>query len=427
MNTDIKPYDALIVVTPADMKRLRALHGRIAEYLPVRKLYFSGSAEVGEILSKEKEKGIFSEEAALRVDFINEDDILPFEEVRAVVTDVIHEYLNPGEKAPRGLCGWYYQQFLKYSYAERCDDEFYLVWDGDTVPCGVFSMFSENGTPYLDYKQEYHEEYFNTMGKLIPGMRKIIKQSFISEHMLFDTGKVKELCGKIEENEAVPGKSYWEKILRCLTPEVLQGNSFSEFETYGTFMALTDPMRYRLREWHSFRTAGFFLDKENLRESDIEWLGRDFFALSFEKDHALRSDTRGFFDNPEYQKKLSARKMLEVVQGAFKSGSYRESWEGEGLTADEYPVFIMSSEDRKGEEIKLAEALIDRGENVITFHEGYGDYNSLEDFSARPLKAAVLMGTDAVFPGSVRIIRLDDVLADAEAAAEKIISETGLK
>ena len=58
MNTDIKPYDALIVVTPADMKRLRALHGRIAEYLPVRKLYFSGSAEVGEILSKEKEKGI---------------------------------------------------------------------------------------------------------------------------------------------------------------------------------------------------------------------------------------------------------------------------------------------------------------------------------------------------------------------------------
>ena len=40
--------------------------------------------------------------------------------------------------------------------------------------------------PYLDLKNEYHEEYFSTIEKILPGMKKCIRKSFISEHMIFN-------------------------------------------------------------------------------------------------------------------------------------------------------------------------------------------------------------------------------------------------
>ena len=68
-------------------------------------------------------------------------------------------------------------------YAFECRDEYYMVWDGDTVPCRKIEMFSkETDQPYLDLKHEYHPEYFDTMGKILPGFRKVIERSFISEH-----------------------------------------------------------------------------------------------------------------------------------------------------------------------------------------------------------------------------------------------------
>ena len=388
---DVKEYDGLIVVTPADFDRLSTMHDRMAEYLPVRRLYFIGSDEVGKKLELEIQNGVISADNADRVGFINENSIIPFETVRAVISDMLKD-IPGGNPAPRGLTGWYYQQFLKLSYADTCSDEYYLVWDGDTVPCRSFSMFSDKGQPYFDYKQEYHEEYFKTISKLLPGMRKVIKQSFISEHMLYRTENVKQLIEQIERNESIPGSVYWEKVIRCLDPDLLQSNSFSEFETYGTYMALTDPSVYRLREWHSFRTIGLFLNMTDLKERDFEWFGRDFFALSFEKGHKPAEDNISLFNNPEYQAKLSARQMVEVVQGAFYSGSYKEVWESGKDDPSKYPIFIAAADEEIDKEHSLARELLDRGENVITYHEKYGEFESFEKLLTQPLKGAVDLG-----------------------------------
>ncbi|MBQ1735082.1 MAG: hypothetical protein II038_09400, partial [Lachnospiraceae bacterium] len=188
------------------------------------------------------------------------------------------------------------------------------------------------------------------------------------------------------------GSVYWEKVIRCLDPDLLQSNSFSEFETYGTYMALTDPSAYRLREWHSFRTIGLFLNMTDLKERDFEWFGRDFFALSFEKGHKPAEDNISLFNNPEYQAKLSARQMVEVVQGAFYSGSYKEVWEGGKDDPSKYPIFIAASDEETDKEHALAGELLDRGENVITFHEKYGEFESFEKLLTEPLKGAVDLG-----------------------------------
>lgn len=307
-------YDVLIMITPKDFRRLQCCYEHLAANMPGEKLYFVGNTEVGQLV---EESGLGE-----KVGFINEESILPFD----AVNDVMKQALGI-EEVPRGITGWYYQQFLKMSYAAQCEKEYYLMWDGDTIPCKPFSMYSpESGEPYLDLKTEYHEEYFVTLAKLLPGMHKCIQKSFIAEHMLMNCKIMKELIAAIESNEAIKGKTYYEKVLWSIDREKLQENSFSEFETYGTYVAFKHLTHYRLRDWHSFRHGGVFFDPQTISEEDYEWLGRDFFAISFEKGDYVRDDHKNLFDNKEYQSKLSARQMLQIAQEEFKDG-YVEVWD----------------------------------------------------------------------------------------------------
>ena len=313
---DVSAYDALIVVTAKDYRRVARHYKRILQDLPAKRVTVVGSEEVLSEMMKDDLPDEFT--------FIDENAILPFDAVYEAISERMAEVLA-GRELPRGIAGWYYQQFLKMSYADYCADDYYMVWDGDTIPCHPFSMFSEQGKPYLDVKNEYVPAYFSTMEKLIPGLTKLIGPSFISEHMLFRTKLMQELLEKIEANDEIPGQIYWQKILNVLTPEELQTNSFSEFETYGSYMALAHADVYRLREWHSFRLGAEFFDVDTICDRDFAWLGRDFDAISFEKNLTVREDHKNLFDNPEYQAKMSARQMLENAQKEFKEGNI-EKW-----------------------------------------------------------------------------------------------------
>lgn len=317
-------YNTYIVITPADFVRLQSQYGRMVSMLPAGKLIFVGSEKVGELVK--------ACNLGERVGFIEEDDLLPFNNVWAVMNDHLKELLQ-GDTVPRGGVGWYYQQFLKIELAFQCEDEFYMTWDGDTIPCRPVQMFAEDGRPYLHNKNEYHELYFATMGKLVPGLRKVIRSSFISEHMMFCAQTVKELVSVIESNETLKGEKYWERILRTIEPIQIHQSAFSEFETYGTFVALRHPEMYRIREWHSFRLGGEFFDPNTICDRDYTWLGKDFDAISFEKGHFVREDNKNLFDNPRYQEKLTAKQMLLAAQEEF-NGGYIESWGNNGTTTD---------------------------------------------------------------------------------------------
>lgn len=317
---DIREYDVLVVVTPQDYQRTVYGRKQLLDCLPVRKIFFVGSEELGKLVEAEK--------LGDRVGFINENELIPFEDVYDAVSKVMEQYLS-GRKLPRGVVGWYYQQFLKMEYARRCADEFYMVWDGDTVPTAAFSMFADDGmTPFLDLKQEYHAEYFDTLGKILPGIRKVIGPSFISEHMLIDSKIMKDMLVEIEQNhKSDTGEevSFYEAIIKAIPAEKMQDASFSEFETYGSYVALKNPARYRLREWHSFRLGAQFFHPEQISASDYEWLSKDFQAISFEKNQSVRADHENLFNNPAYQSKLTARQMLQIAQEEFTEG-YKEEW-----------------------------------------------------------------------------------------------------
>ena len=311
-------YDTLIVITPKDFRRLASNYKRLVNFMPEGRLLFVGNNEVG-VLTDQLRLGD-------RVGFINEDEILPFHQVHRVME--AHTLpVRGGKELPRGWTGWYYQQFLKMQYAKICTDEYYLMWDGDTIPCRKIQMFDNtDDMPFMDLKKEFHKEYFVTIERLFPGMKKKSEFSFIAEHMLFRTDIMKKLINSIEDNENLRGEAFWEKIILSIPPEQIEQTSFSEFETYGTYCSYRYSNAYRQRRWHSFRLGAEFFDPETISDRDYEWLGKDFDAISFEKNQSVREDHKNLFDNPEYQKKLTAKQMLVVAQDAFEDG-YLELWE----------------------------------------------------------------------------------------------------
>lgn len=311
-------FDALIMTTAKDYLRLQNNYYRLADTIPAENIFFVGNCDVCDLVA---EAGLHK-----KIGSLNEDEILPFDKVHVVMAEHMSGLLQ-GAELPRGITGWYYQQFLKMQYSRICQKEYYLVWDGDTIPCKKFSMFREqDDIPYLDMKREFHEQYFETLGKLFPGMHKCLKKSFISEHMLIKCDIMKQMLLDIESNQDIPGETFWEKIIHAIEPEKIQESSFSEFETYGTYLCFKYPAVYRLRDWHSFRLGGEFFDPDTITEEDYLWLSKDFDAISFEKGHFVREDHKNLFDNKKYQEKLSARQMLEIAQQEFKEG-YIEVWD----------------------------------------------------------------------------------------------------
>ncbi len=311
-------FDTLIVITPKDFKRLESLYPRICDNIGYGDLCFVSGGELEKALK---------ENAALsgRTRFINENDLVSFDEVHACVAKQMGDILA-GRELPRGITGWYYQQFLKMQYALVCKDEYYMVWDGDTIPCRELNMFHvETGMPYLDMKHEHHAEYFETMGRILPGFGKVIERSFISEHMLFRADIMRHLVRDIESNDSIPGERFWEKIINAIPGNKIQDSSFSEFETYGTYVALKYQDVYKLREWHSFRQGGNFFSIDTISDRDFNWLAHDFDAISFEKGHEVREDNANLFDNPYYQEKLTPKQMLQAAQMEFTEG-YKEVW-----------------------------------------------------------------------------------------------------
>lgn len=315
---DKQSFDTLIVITPKDFTRLVRLYPRLISNIDYGRIFLISSKETESIISA-------NPELAGEFTVVDENDLIRFDDVHECIRKKMENILA-GRELPRGITGWYYQQFLKMQYAFVCRDEYYMVWDGDTIPCKKITMFQEeSGKPYLDMKHEYHAEYFETMGTILPGFGKVTERSFISEHMLFRTDIMRELISDIESNESIPGTKFWEKIINAIPEEKIQNSAFSEFETYGTYVALKHIDAYKLREWHSFRQGGNFFKIDTISDRDFEWLSKDFEAISFEKGHEVREDNANLFDNPYYQEKLTPKQMLQAAQLEYKDG-YKEVW-----------------------------------------------------------------------------------------------------
>lgn len=220
------------------------------------------------------------EEDLLGCDFLDENKILP-----GLSYPLVKDFLKSLD-AFESNTGWYLQQFIKLGISRICNDDFYLVWDGDTVPLNPIDFFDRNGHPFFNLKREYFSAYFKTLETLF-GIKKSRRESFISEHMLFKTDIVREMLSKIEGNPEISGENFWQKILAAADLhhfDMIKTDQrfFSEFETYGTYAEHFYPGLYSVRKLRTLRHGADFLG-HSPSEKILDWASADFDTLSFEK------------------------------------------------------------------------------------------------------------------------------------------------
>lgn len=261
-------FDLVIPIIERDMQVFERIIEYLWKYLPIKRIVLIGDERVNERLKCNNLKNI---------DFINENNIIPFD----IIHDCMVKISENNVKAVQRT-GWYYQQFIKMAYSLHCNEDYYLLWDGDTVPLHKIEMF-DGDKPYFDMKTEFYPYYFETLNNLL-GLDKVSKGSFISEHMIISVEIMRNLIEEIENRSVIQGNTFYEKILYSIKKEHLHFSGFSEFETYGTYVQYRFPDRYECREWKSLREGSKYFDINNFNAADSAWLSKQYDAISFEKN-----------------------------------------------------------------------------------------------------------------------------------------------
>ncbi len=305
----------IIPTITKDYLRMRHLvPQRILANLPAKEVIFIGNDELCDTVNAD----ISERFRDMPVRAIYEEELVKRQPVIDYITNRV-ETINK-ELVSRVRPGWYYQQFLKMSFSDICEGDYYVSWDMDTVPLRHLSFFDRNDKPAFDLKSEYNPGYFKTIENLL-GLKKNINGSFISEHMIFNKEYMKELIGAIESS-SVPGNNYMEKVIGSIDDDYI-ALGFSEFETYGTYVTEKYPDSYGYRRFSSFRRGSWFVNERDLNEEDIKWLAGDYDAISFENADPVE-DMVQLFRNPKYRQNMSARKFYETILESGYFGDYSD-------------------------------------------------------------------------------------------------------
>lgn len=261
-------YDIVIPLLDVDLYSFLCSYPYIIQNLPCKKIVLIGNKDVcGKIRGLDK------------VDFIDENLLL-----EGLSLDKVKE-LKKELSGNTKRAGWYFQQFLKIGYARICKDEYYLIWDGDTIPVNKIDFFTSDGHPYLSYRDYVKNDkcFDYCQNNLLPhqALKKKVHRSYIAEHMLINVSVMNEFLDFLESNTEVKGNVFYEKIMHCVPLRYINLSGFSEFEAYAAYLLKYHPSLYVERRWKNLRNAKTYIGS-NPRDRDIAWVKNEFDVISIE-------------------------------------------------------------------------------------------------------------------------------------------------
>lgn len=177
--------------------------------------------------------------------------------------------------------GWYFQQFLKMSASTLPEIEnYYLIWDSDTILLHPIDFFDQNGKVLINPKTEHHKPYFKLLDKVLD-IQKQVDFSFISEHLMVNKFYMKELIDLIQDrfnNEL----SWVEIIINSIDNKDLGGSGFSEYEFYGNYIASRHKNSYMIKPLKSLRDGTKFYGSSPSKYDLCQLMRNDFVFVTFE-------------------------------------------------------------------------------------------------------------------------------------------------
>lgn len=263
-----KRLNVIIPIVKVDIPTFRGNLPYILNNLPVKRIILIGAKEI-EPLVKDLEE----------VHFINENKIIP-----GLTLGNIKE-IKKNISGTERRAGWYFQQFIKMAYAQICNDEYYLVWDSDTIPIKKIVFFDSDGKPYLDYREyvKYDECFFRTQKVLMANekLERTMDKSFICEHLLVNVQIMRSLINDLVIYGTAKKHTFYENIMYSISRDLINLSGFSEFETYASYVMNEYPNTHILRYWKNLRNAGIYIGK-NISKSNVDWISKSFDVISVE-------------------------------------------------------------------------------------------------------------------------------------------------
>lgn len=262
MKTNLMKHDIVIVSAFENKEIIESVINNIIKLQDFKNIILIGNERHLEFIKRFE----------IEIKFIDENKLikdLNFDSVKKNISKIDLEAVKRS--------GWYFQQFLKMAYSLICEDEYYIVWDSDTMPIKKIDLIIKN-KPIFYYKNENNKPYFETMKRLFPKLKFFFKKSFICEIMIINREIMLELIKKISLNNNI--NLFWINILLSVKRDDLKYSGFSEFETYGTYVLNYYNEIYSKKKIFSYRRGKALLNNSLL---EINKIPKKYQTISFEK------------------------------------------------------------------------------------------------------------------------------------------------
>jgi len=182
-----------------------------------------------------KEPVIMEQANTLKVEFLDENIIYNKKFFTEAVKSILHskkQLLKPHD--------WYYQQVLKYYYANFSPTIDYFVLDADIIINHPFTLKDERGYTFFRRPDEpYQKVYACALEKLLE-VKTLPYPSFVADMMIFNRVYVKSLLSIIT---AKSQRDFVTSIIQLEEEYCI----FSEYETYGFYVTewLVQPAHFK--------------------------------------------------------------------------------------------------------------------------------------------------------------------------------------
>jgi|GEM_PF-3472815 len=262
-------YDAVLCVSEK--------HKDIA-LLAIRSLSYFSDSRVIFVITAAKNFEFFERNLDPNIPFklLDEDEVVPGLTIRSI-QNLLLKYFGDCRD-----CGWFLQQFLKMGICHSSElAENYLIWDGDTLMLQKIAFFGSNSEVFVVPNQQLTDSYFTIMEKIV-GCGRQVDFSFVSEHLMVKKIFMEELINLIQEKSSE--SSWFEYIVASLDRwQITNRRGFSEFETYGNFVAWKHPNHWFCRELKCSRYGSMMCGHVPER-FDLFWLMVNGYSfVTFEK------------------------------------------------------------------------------------------------------------------------------------------------